>query len=438
MGWNENTHTMTAPLNIDDISDAVNADSGDLGTCIKNGDINKGAKYKPVRHYKQGQLTDSDLAYVNYGFRTDNAFEGGVQKYGIKTTDLTSLFTNAANNVDEHNKPGDWPYIRPRGAANSEWFRMMDFVGYHSDVPMPIEVFCTGKSYSTKGVVCQVYDKAFEDADLSLLDFTGFATTTDTGRTIDEWRLGVAWKTSSGPINANYLSKTLDDCFEDPDGEGGREMIPMGNKVGDEYVLPIGTYTWCAFITDYDPTDSPDSGNSYRYVYLPGGYGSIQVLDSSSGGGGVVPPAQEPLLIEMDNVYDLSGTSWGNTYLTDFAFSFIVSMRTGVSDDYELEVSVKLYDANNNLIAEDEDYRNSVVEDDEDPYVRFDDINLIDNYTTDDIYVSVRYRYRINTSPSWTQWTQRYFNPISGQEFDGQISTTQLQDIIDELDENNV
>ena len=113
MPWNNSTKIMTAPVGIGDISRAVGYTSLDLGTLIKNGPlIRPMAKYKPIRHSKQGVLTDAERKAKRFGMTEPTFFTPGVSGSTITL-------------------PPAWEYLRPRGNTcnngSNEWYRMLDF-----------------------------------------------------------------------------------------------------------------------------------------------------------------------------------------------------------------------------------------------------------------------------------------------------------------------
>lgn len=110
MGWNSNTGIMTAPLNINpggDIEKAVHYNSGDLGTCIKNGVINKWAKWKPERNNSIAPLTLAQRQADSFGFNL------------TKFTDISTLRANFGT---------QWDYLLPEGLPNGGRFRFYDFL----------------------------------------------------------------------------------------------------------------------------------------------------------------------------------------------------------------------------------------------------------------------------------------------------------------------
>ena len=385
-------------ITTDDVSAVLGELSGDIATLCQSSRINKWSKRKPVRSYSPGELSLSDFAAANFGFDLNRilAYSG------------SEALTKAKNNG------GVWPYLRIRNDV--DYSRITDFDGYNHNAVQPYECKDPQGTYGQRSVPIQVYDKADEGAELTLLDFTELADGTDTGRTIDEWRIGLAWrKGTTGSIQVKYMNKTLDDCFDD----GGSGEEPLEQL---DFPAPTdGTYEWCLFITDYDEDDDPNSGDSYRYVYLPGGFGEVAV---SASGGDIVPPAGEPLTINLDDIHVS-----GSPNVKGLVFDFTVE----ADDEYEVEVSVELYDESDYPIDSGSDSVETLSSE-EYVYPEITGINFKGNYETTDIYVRISYRYRRGSGA----WTQRYYNPISGQIATAAFAASQLQDIIESLNEDEV
>lgn len=97
----------------------------DIGGLIVNGDINRWAKYKPIRLNKLGLVTDGERLLENYGLTIPAAGYGSIDA-------MVADLLNA-----------DWTYLRPRGKGNGqggsdEWFRIRDFEGYFHGAPAPL------------------------------------------------------------------------------------------------------------------------------------------------------------------------------------------------------------------------------------------------------------------------------------------------------------
>lgn len=108
------TTTITAPVSLADVNYVLGAGSLDVGTLCQHKNINKWAKYKPVRFNSPITLSDADFKSVNFGINTQ----------------LTTKTQADANNKRE------WTYEQPN--QNTDWKRITDFNGYDSNSTMPL------------------------------------------------------------------------------------------------------------------------------------------------------------------------------------------------------------------------------------------------------------------------------------------------------------
>ena len=119
-------------VSIDDIKAVLGRGENDLGLLCSDQKWNAAgtallraykikpmAKYKPVRHQKNGILTVAERASTRYGFGS------GL----VPTLDLTQTYPQ-----------NDWVYLPPRGRANNEWFRIRDFEGYSHGACSPLAI----------------------------------------------------------------------------------------------------------------------------------------------------------------------------------------------------------------------------------------------------------------------------------------------------------
>lgn len=358
--------------------------------------INAWSKVKPVRSSLYGPLSDADRAAVNYGFDLSTI---------TRTSAAAALAIAKTNN-------GIWTYLKPRGyvsAQLTEWFRIIgDFAGYNHNAPVAYECFCPA-SQQVRPVTVQVYDNAFEGAEIALTDLAGLTVGTDTGRDMDDWRLGLAWRQgTSGNVNVIYHVNTLEYCFEDIDGEGGREHL--------SFTAPAnGTYEWCFFITDYDPSDDPNSGDSYRYVYLPGGFGQVTI----SGGDTPIPPAQLSVTIEITAIH-VTGAPYVSALECDFdVYS---------NDEFEVEVYAYLYDESDYPLKNAYDSVETASSE-EYVYPELTGINFLGNYEKSDLFLRFKLRYRQGAGA----WTEVWYNPVSGQYTANQPNAYDIDTIIDAI-----
>lgn len=94
--------------------------------------INIWAKFKPVRHWSDGNLTLAQRQEANFGF--DLSDYGGAS-----SNEIATVFAQARANQ------GAWIYLRPRGAVghgtnpggSDEWFRILDFENYNHNALAP-------------------------------------------------------------------------------------------------------------------------------------------------------------------------------------------------------------------------------------------------------------------------------------------------------------
>lgn len=174
-----------------DISAVLGRVTGDVGQLCAdvdgNGDDVGAIRFwslkKPIRHYKIGELTEAEWKAANYGY-TINDYTKPV---------------NEGNSglIYDHINNRSWLYLKPRGAANNEWFRVTDFHGYDSGATNPFEV-----SYSATPTIGQSarIDILFLD---NLLEWGRFASF---GPTYANLYLGlIAYPASSPNPQSCYL-----------------------------------------------------------------------------------------------------------------------------------------------------------------------------------------------------------------------------------------
>ena len=110
----------------------------DLGMMCTSPQINKWAKYKPVRF--NSKFTTENSWKANDGWCGFNLANAKISS----TTDVTNIALKYS-----HDMSNGWDYETPRGAVNGEYFRVHDFDGYNAEVT----AFVTG--YTTDSVKAQ-------------------------------------------------------------------------------------------------------------------------------------------------------------------------------------------------------------------------------------------------------------------------------------------
>ena len=131
--------------------------------------INKWSKAKPLR--------DS-----NPGFNiTDAGHENGGTVHGfaalVNPTDGIIIDGDIASVVEKYDSPAVhaslWEYLKPRGFASGEWFRILDFNGYNHNALCPVRSFAGQGGYAVGDTVTfsLVATSTATDGSLGLTDF---------------------------------------------------------------------------------------------------------------------------------------------------------------------------------------------------------------------------------------------------------------------------
>ena len=265
MGWNSSTKVMTAPISLDDAGDiqkATNCESGDLGTCITTGTINKWAKHKPQCSAALGEMTAAQRASGNYGFDLSDG-DGTTTVYSNTLSGALTLAL-ASSRGGDHSGAGDWPYLRPRGGSYDEYFRFFDFLnpanhsssGYNANA---LEMFSyTVPAAPTNNHTTQ-YLTNFDvtrtsGAELYLSDFT------KSGVSLGNLYYGIVYRRSGSA--STYLAKSsttvnglssgstahIEVTFPEPASYQGCYVVTSasntGDGTGDTIYLPNSTFTF--------------------------------------------------------------------------------------------------------------------------------------------------------------------------------------------------
>lgn len=190
---------ITLPINIyGDIASVFGISSGDLGYLITHANINKWAKYKPVRNTMVDTTDQYD--FTNQCWKNTATWwqscerllaEMGKYNCGLDiknfstVADLITAHDNAKAQSDINTYLG-WTYLCPRGkgggpSSRDEWFRAFDFAQYKHDAQAPF----TGIDYpgntpwstqqSTRTATVALNLRTSGSLELSLADIPGIA-----------------------------------------------------------------------------------------------------------------------------------------------------------------------------------------------------------------------------------------------------------------------
>ena len=121
---------ITAPVSFGDVNAVLGTSHTDLHALCEDNNINRFAKYKPVRSNVMGLMTDADFIAAGYGLSAPAAFYANTQ-----------------------NPDATWSYLRPR--VNIEWARLpdYDFNGYAHNCVCPFGFEVSGTLGSSVGIV---------------------------------------------------------------------------------------------------------------------------------------------------------------------------------------------------------------------------------------------------------------------------------------------
>ncbi|MBR4227857.1 MAG: hypothetical protein IKR72_01990 [Bacteroidales bacterium] len=175
MSWNAETHRMTEGVHIHDVKAALGYNSLHLGTIIKNGTINKWARYKPFRSASPTLVTDAvrGASGIAWGMSFPQLNSPTQAVLGNK---LYTYYDNdtASAAVDRMN---GWAYLRPRGVYSgvTEWFRARDLVGYWADAQVPFLIqggsIQASTQLSTATTLAALRRQTYDPAELDFADF---------------------------------------------------------------------------------------------------------------------------------------------------------------------------------------------------------------------------------------------------------------------------
>lgn len=123
-----NNGNISAPVSIRDLQVCFSNSSTDLGTLCLASNINKWARYKPIRYNKVGVITEAERRSVNYGLYIKPQANDDIYLVGI----VRACLFNPNGNY--------WVYQQPRGANWNEPYRLSDFAKNPNDSGQTINI----------------------------------------------------------------------------------------------------------------------------------------------------------------------------------------------------------------------------------------------------------------------------------------------------------
>lgn len=262
-----------APVAMSDVQVVIGSQSTDLGTLCSHTNINKFARFKPVRYPSVGLITNANRQSVAHGI----VFPDVV---------IVSQITGAAIQDAAAN---DWDYELPAGGSSSP-YRLSDFGNaenrnsngyYHGAVP-PIQVVYPRDGWvfsrgSTQRSLVISIDLDPDDSEINLQSYDFISS----GLNLNEWKL-IAY------LDTPYLTTKIYDSDD--------TILNGGEISGNQIVVPFpggtGTYNVDVYICMYRYNNSIS-----RYEFLPlpkqGDYNpsvfKLKVIDDAEASGGGIP-----------------------------------------------------------------------------------------------------------------------------------------------------
>lgn len=165
---------ITAPVSIDDVKSVLAESSNDLATLCKSDNINKWARYKPIKYNCLFKPTEEQRKEVNYGISNIPYY----RLLGVMTQDvINNSMQNATNISTLDTRIEPWHYQQPIGGYASP-YRLGDFDGYFANASAPIGAITeTEINSSLSGKVSVVFNKNTDT--VSSLTFNDLASDKD-------------------------------------------------------------------------------------------------------------------------------------------------------------------------------------------------------------------------------------------------------------------
>lgn len=165
---------ITAPVSIDDVKSTLGESSNNLATLCKSDNINKWARYKPIKYNCLFKPTEEQRKEANYGISNIPYY----RLLGNMAQDvINGSMKNATNISTLDTRIEPWHYQQPIGGYASP-YRLGDFDGYFANASAPIGAITeTEIESSLSGKVSVVFNKNTDT--VSSLTFNDLASEKD-------------------------------------------------------------------------------------------------------------------------------------------------------------------------------------------------------------------------------------------------------------------
>ena len=279
---------ITAPVSFADVNHVLGTGHTDLGALCEDVNINKFARYKPIRSSVIGLLTEANRRAANHGIEMPDVVTSS-------SLSLSAIQDAAAN---------DWGYLKPTGGSSSP-YRLQDFGNtvsltgegyYHHAVP-PIQVnyprngwtYTRGSNNSRALSIYVDLDPDDSTINLQCVDFV------NSSLNLNEWTLAVGVDSPYFSTKVFTASAPILDT-----GEEGENTVVITIPAGS------GSYTADIYVCMYKIV-----GSTYYLLPLPkqGDYNptvmKLHIKDDASASGGGI---EGDVFTETTASYSLNGT----------------------------------------------------------------------------------------------------------------------------------
>lgn len=258
---------INAPVTIANVASIIRAGGTDLADIIDNGNINKWAKYKPVRNAARDTVTGQWDA-VNNRWSSSATWWKGTGGCGLSWSEFDTLTSSFISQLMAGSL--QWTYQRP-GGGSSQPYRLQDFARYIDDAEAPIgtlagagrTIYVPSSGSGMRNLTLNYESPSVGDENLSLADFE-----TTGGRSFTDMWLGVIlYKNAS-----NYRILTSTNKI----GNTGSTLIETQIGFSD-----VGTWQVMPFLSSIQisATSPGQSG-----TFLSAGYSSPDTIIIASQG----------------------------------------------------------------------------------------------------------------------------------------------------------
>ena len=286
-----------APVSMSDVQVVIGSQSTDLGTLCSHTNINKFARFKPVRYPSVGLITNANRQSVAHGIVFPDV---------VTVSQITgAAIQDAAAN--------DWDYQLPVGGASSP-YRLSDFGNveslnsdgyFHGAVP-PIQVvyprdgwvFMLGDVQRTLNIFIDL-DPDNSGRNLQAFDFVS------AGLNLNEWTL-VAYVDDPQKMESEKIVEAQDTILNGGEISGDTIVVPFAPRT-------TGTYNIDVYICMYRTNNS--EGGRKELLPLPkqGDYNpsvfKLKIVDDAEASGGGIPGRDtEEMFKNVEFSYNLNGT----------------------------------------------------------------------------------------------------------------------------------